>query len=633
MKTGDTVRDGRGRGYQVGPLIGRGTWGKTYTVRPEGGGPDLAMKVPLGADELRGDGARLAQQCREVAGEVGRLLEQGTPGLAGIETRFTTPEGVPVLLLPQAATTLERRIAEEAPIAELLTTVLKASERLQELRQHQPLHGNLRPGNLLIDDKGEVRLADPCTPTLRAILPQLAGTAGAAWIAPELRDQPGPAMDPSTDTYALAMMILAGVVGPDRHPLPTQGLDKHALVVFKDRVLDRLKREHSNPRFHSRLADQLSALLHRALSRETSPSPPFRFPKLDEWVQRLRDARALVMPTVEHVGKVILDRPPGGDSFTTDEEVGFSTSIGATAGVDNHEEIVCGIAVFDSPRDERLRDVACGYTVTRHPSGRFRFAFRIGGLKPGLYRVRVAFAIRDSGEQPTTAEGAFSMVAAPGYVPPREAPAPRPLSIDRNEVEAPTNAGAASSPSPIPPAAASGPTGSGVLTRPDALGAPALASAAPMGVVVSLPTPIAPAAAELPLAPSVQTPAPAAAGGPASSQAPGSPARGPVVGPTPRAALPLRPAATTPAVDDEPEYRGAGRWTDLPLPDEPEADLEDDLGPPSVSDEGTVPRAPGPVAQTLSRLGSVARGDSYLVFLALAALLIVGLLLALLAIG
>ena len=96
-----------------------------------------------------------------------------------------------------------------------------------------------------------------------------------------------------------------------------------------------------------------------------------------------------------------------------------SCTVGATDGVETHEEIAAGIAVFDQERGERL--VERVLRIHRRPPSlrRFRFSFRVADLPPGSYLVRVAYTIRDSGHEPVTAEEGFIVNAAPGYVPPR----------------------------------------------------------------------------------------------------------------------------------------------------------------------------------------------------------------------
>ena len=136
-------------------------------------------------------------------------------------------------------------------------------------------------------------------------------------------------------------------------------------------------------------------------------------------------------PGIQSVGKVLLDRPPASDTFETGEPVLFSVAVAASAGVEDHEEISCGIALFDEESGERLRSAECSYSADRHPSGRFRFAFVLPDLLPGRYRTKVAFAIRDSGHPPVTNEADFSVRAAAGYVPEQREPGPQALPFER----------------------------------------------------------------------------------------------------------------------------------------------------------------------------------------------------------
>jgi hypothetical protein len=256
------------------------------------------------------------------------------------------------------------------------------------------------------------------------------------------------------DTYAVAAMLYWGILasseGSTKPPdAPLEGLDKSMLVALKDRVHNRLKEEKANPRFHTRLSDRTAALLNRALSRQTSPSPPYRFQNLSEFQRRLSQLRALVNPCVEQVGKILLDRSPGSDTYSTEEDVVFSCTIGCSPGVESHEEIVCGLAIFDQDTDTRIRNIQCIYKVDSHPSGRLRFGFQLPDVQPGSYLVRVAFTIRESGDEPLVAEGRFECRPAPGYVPPPADPNQRrPIPMQRPEEDPVTQTGTA--PRPIP---------------------------------------------------------------------------------------------------------------------------------------------------------------------------------------
>lgn len=696
MRTGEVVRDPQGRSFQIGQLLGRGLWGRTYAAKEEGGG-EWALKVPLTLAELGEGGERLARAVAEAAVEEARFLEQHTgPGIVPCEASFRTAEGVPVLVMPRYPSSLERRMALGCSFEEVLRVVVEATRALRGL-SGVAFHGALKPNNVLLNERGEVRLTDFVTPALRRHLGALirATGQGSSYLAPEVRAATGedPPLSSAADSYALAMMIYRGVltVGGGAAPtLPEDGLDKAALVALKDRIHNRLKAEPSNPRFHNRLADRAAALLNRALSREVTPSPPFRFARLDEFLARAEEVAALVHPIVTHVGKLLLDRPPANETFTTDEESAFSCTIACSTGVETHEEIATGLALFDHDRDERLRDVACSYTVDRHPSGRFRFGFRIADLPPATYRVRLAFTIRDSGHEPVTAEGRFVVRAAPGYVPPRAAPEARPIPMerppetsvtDRRSLSAVTGSGVTG-----PGVTGSSVTGSGATGFRAPVEAPRVetasrelprvASAPP--VEAPRPEPPRPAPrpepvrvadpVEIPRPAPVRAPDPVEIPRPAARPLPSIPRPEPVVrlAPPPpeedvvdeemddydEPALPPPPPpaarrpAPPPAAElddpgtDTPEYRGAGRWTDLPVPGyEPRARRDEDAPDEEVDelatgvDTSATSGWRSAIVEPLQRILDLARGEAYWLYIGGAVLVILVMLVALLALG
>ncbi len=518
MQTGDIVRDDQGRSLQVGQLLGRGLWGRTYAARDEAAGLGMVIKVPHRASDLPDStgalsAATLANACSEIALELGRLYEHGgSAALPGLHGRLSLEDGTPALVLPKG-TSLEQRLTTGSSIEEVLRSVIASTKQLKLFSEVQAFHGNLKPTNLLVSDNGHVWLSDPVTPAFRKVYSELLrasrGTTAQQWVAPEVRESASSqSFGSPSDTYALSMVLFrAAMISPGHErysDLPLDGLTKSQLVALKDRVLNRLKAEHSNPRFHTRFADRLSALLNRALSRRLSPSPPYRFRRLDEFGQRLSEVHAMVHPAVTHVGRLILDHRAGQGGFLTDEEVRFSASVACSPGVESHEEIACGLAVFDLDHDTRLRVDACSYAVDRHPSGRFRFSFRIGVQRPGGYRVRIAFTIRDSGDEPVTAEGSFRVRPAPGYTPPVSEPIAAPLPLrastpteeEARRTEPGVVSGTAQAPSAEAPVAE--PASAVASARVQPVQRPAQVRAEPVTDPASadlpLPTPIAPVA-------------------------------------------------------------------------------------------------------------------------------------------
>lgn len=443
MRSGDTVRDGQGNAYQVGQLLGRGAWGKSFVVRRETDDVLFILKLPLGPDDLPEKTPApdsFFAVCREALMEQARLYEQGQlPFLPKLEARFTAPDGQPALLVPRYAESLEKRIVEGLSVGALVETMLNVAKHVRQLAGSgatgAALHGGLRPSNILFSERGDIFLSDVATPVVRKNVATLAGLhpGGQPYLPPEICL---PAQEPPwaavADTWAIAMIVWRGIMGPAVPVVwPHRGLDKSSIGELKARLLERMKAEDSNPRFHGRLAERVGVLLSRALSVEIAPSPPFRFTRLDELVQRLDEITSLIRPQVTALGKVMTDRQAARAWFETNETAAFSVTVGASVGVEGHEEIGVGIAVFDTSKEERLKDLDLRYTVDKHPSGRYRFMFEINGLAPARYRVRLAFAIRDSGQQPATVETELEVRAAPGWVPPADAPVAQPLAFIR----------------------------------------------------------------------------------------------------------------------------------------------------------------------------------------------------------
>jgi hypothetical protein len=590
IKTGENVRDGQGNSYQVGQLLGRGLWGKSYIVRRESDESLHVLKLPLGPEDFRGEvpGAdAFFAACREAVLEQARLYEQGQfTFLPRLLDRFMLPDGQPALVLPRFPESLERRMADGLPIGSLLDTLLGVAKLLRELAGTAGLHGGLRASNILFNERGELFLTDLATPAVRKHFARLAAVVpgGQPFLPPELTESATP-WTAGVDTYALAMILWKGIVaGEAAPPWPRAGLDKAAQVALKDRVVERMKLEDSNPRFHARLAERTAVLLSRALSRETSPSPPYRFPRLDELQARLDEVQQLVRPQVSSVGKIMLDRAAAKPWFTTDEDVAFSTTVGCTAGVEGQEEIGVGIAVFDLDRDVRMKDLALGYSVDRHPSGRYRFAFTVGGLGPGRYRARLAFAIRDSGQPPVTSEAELNVRPAPGWVPRAEPPVASPLPLRPDPVTVTQQAPAAAAAAAPPEAPVRAPTHA---VAPPSVGSQVAATPA------SLPTPgprVAPPGIRLPVTPAAPPEADRATVGTPPPYTPGpKPAAG---GRTDRHGF------DDPSITAVPVFGAPNGATALPLPIPP-GDRAAALR--GADPESTRPSAPPPVLMDAGR--------------------------------
>lgn len=432
MNIGDTFVDPQKRTWTLESELGQGTWGRSFRAKTADG-QQCVLKVALQSSDFPTDTPLpegLVRTCREAAREQIALLEKSEhPFLPRLLGSFTTSAGSPALMLAHYDT-LERRIAAGAGLAGTCNLLARLAHALGSARF---VHGNLRPSNILVNERGEPVVSDPITPSLFDLFDRLEQLAGSVrWRPPEATNRPRPGWDTWALCQCLYQAALHRDIGSEARPAD-RGLDKVEIATLKDRALARFKQDRTNPRFQSRMADRLGALLHRGLSLPTEPSPPYRFVDCPALAERLDEVVALVDPHVEDVGRLLPPAESVSGVFRGDKPVDFTVSVGCSAGVTHHEDVICGMKLIDLDEpDQRIPIPEATYKVERHRSGRLRFAFSVPDLPPGRYRLKIAFTVRDAGTEPQVAAGEFEVRPPPGYVP----PAPRmdekaPIVLDR----------------------------------------------------------------------------------------------------------------------------------------------------------------------------------------------------------
>ncbi len=421
MRTGDTISEG-GRTWTLGQRIGRGSWGITWEAFDREGHRTYA-KVPFRTSDGTADhpiAAEAAEKCTAIVHEQAAAL-RGSPAWAPrIEAVARGVDGTPALVL-SGYHTLASRLDSGMPLREALEVVLRVARTLEKAGR---VHGNIRPSNILLDDRGHPYLADPSTESWVALRALVAHSAGREDYAPPEGGPPTARFDTWALCRVLHRVILHGD-GQTRHEIPRGGLGKVELAHLRDRALARLEAAGANKRFTSRFADRLCSLLNRGLSGPTTPSPPYRFDSARELADRLSEVVALATPRVDSVGRVLPAPEAKGGVFVGGHPIKFSVSTNCTEGV-GVDDVVCGVKLVDvdKPDAGRVRADGLQYTASTHPSGRMRFDFVIPEIPPGRYDVTAAFAIKDSGGAPTVAQGRVEVRPPPGWVPSEPAAEP-----------------------------------------------------------------------------------------------------------------------------------------------------------------------------------------------------------------
>ena len=197
--------------YQVVGLLGRGGMADVFKATDTATDRSVALKV------LRGtEGTRVDRFHTEVAA-LSRLDHPGLVRLRGAGTY----DGVPYLVLdlvegPSLASEL---VDGPLGLERSLGIGVEVAEALTQTHRLGIVHRDVKPGNILLDASGHVRLADFGIARLAdsARLTAVGAVAGSpAYVAPEqVEGQPGGV---SADIYALGLVLLECLTGERCYP-------------------------------------------------------------------------------------------------------------------------------------------------------------------------------------------------------------------------------------------------------------------------------------------------------------------------------------------------------------------------------------------------------------------------------
>lgn len=230
--------------YRVVEKLGEGGMGIVYRARDEGLNRNVAVKIlPPGA--LTDEGSR--KRFRKEALTLAKLNHPNIESLYDLDNK----DGVDFLVMEYVpgATLAERLAGGALPEKEVLTLGMQVAAALEEAHDQGVVHRDLKPGNIGVTPKGQVKLLDF---GLAKVLPQAAevditvsltetpAMAGTLpYMPPELlRGEP---TDTRADIYSLGVVLYEMSTGqrPFREPLASRLTDAilHQLPIAP-RTLD-----------------------------------------------------------------------------------------------------------------------------------------------------------------------------------------------------------------------------------------------------------------------------------------------------------------------------------------------------------------------------------------------------------
>ena len=201
--------------YRLGEVIGRGGTSTVYAATDTLLGREVAVKV-FAAKAVSEDELRLQQAEAQL---VARLSHHALVTLldAGVDT--SRPEAPQIYLVMERTpgVDLKRRLLQgPLPAKQVAYLGFDLAEGLHHVHEHGYLHRDVKPANVLLDDRGaDTRLRGKLTDFgISSIIGSEQGeftTGTAAYLGPEQVE--GDDAVPATDVYSLGLVLLEAVTG------------------------------------------------------------------------------------------------------------------------------------------------------------------------------------------------------------------------------------------------------------------------------------------------------------------------------------------------------------------------------------------------------------------------------------
>jgi serine/threonine protein kinase len=287
--------------YRDPEHIGSGGMGEIFRATDQELGRDVAVKV-LAERYARDDGLR--QRFKREALAAARL--SGNPNIVTI---FDVDEhnGRPLIVMEYlSGGSLEERAQDASPPAEVLDWLGDAASALDAAHEAGVVHRDVKPGNLILDGRGNVQVADFGIATASGMesftqAGTILGTAG--YLSPE--QARGERATPASDRYALGVVAWELLTG--RRPFAAESPTAEAAAHVNARI----------PSVHGAnpaLPEALDPIFERALAKD----PAKRYPTAAEFVGELRRALDddagdtwIEPPPPPHPTQPLGDRRPG----------------------------------------------------------------------------------------------------------------------------------------------------------------------------------------------------------------------------------------------------------------------------------------------------------------------------------
>lgn len=268
--------------YWLDTLIGQGNRASVYQATPLEGGEPVAIRV---FDRTLNTELGFAAHFRQLAATLSTVRH---PHLLPI-TEFGEQDGRAFLVRPYiAGSSLRRLLGTPLPLPEVLRLLGPIAAVLDFAHAQGLLHGDVKPGNILLPWSGEVALADL---GIAQLLPRgnslLMAATGRYYGTPEYLSPEqvhALALTGQTDEYALGIILYEALVG--RPPFRAESPADTPRTVAARHIT-------APPPGPRTLNPALSQAVERVLLRALDKDPDRRFPSCIALMDALADADGL----------------------------------------------------------------------------------------------------------------------------------------------------------------------------------------------------------------------------------------------------------------------------------------------------------------------------------------------------
>ena len=270
--------------YRLGALVGTGGMGVVYAAEREG--PDFVQRVALKLIRAGFADPKLEERLRRERRILARLEH---PGIARFIDGGTTATGQSFFAMEFVeGTTLLPYCAEHAlGVPARLQLFLQVADALHYAHQQLVVHGDLKPGNILVTLDGHAKLLDfGIAELLDAGAPAEAGPRSTPWLTPAYASPEqvhGERLTTLADVYSLGVVLYELLTGRLPYPVLGAGAAEVAQVIG---AVEPVRPSHAvtDPGTRRVLAGDLDTILLTALAKE----PGRRYASVAEFAADLR---------------------------------------------------------------------------------------------------------------------------------------------------------------------------------------------------------------------------------------------------------------------------------------------------------------------------------------------------------